>query len=1025
MGCHARSNQRPLGRGIALFISALITLAATGCGTSDPDMLAVDGCSSDEFIIDLDAAWDVVAEDDDDERVEQLRDWTWTALAARLEQTEKFDGLLMSTALQPVIRDQALAHALDHPVGPVRAGTARSAVTVVMVEQGRPADMNEEVLEAIDRESFLIGQTPLRALVYHYVIDAASAHARVCRTADRDQAWIKATAQGFRPATVRTAEELERFLAGGVDLLSAECTSEGLKVTGRQRRRTRPAPITVEHIAALWPHRTRPYREQKLRAMWSRLQLFGGLPPGQPPTETQLAERAAQIGFSLDPTSRADHARLDRAYQCARYDGPLQGTLTGMTFFYTDLLMKLWYQDHYNSAPEGIVPGFVSIPSYSLEPVHCAEADKYPVSELHLGLRKDRYLRDRTAATSFAPVATKLYGKGSVHGPAFGEEVEQAELYARLTRWSNARYGLIASWEPQYELLNQILKWSAVAAAVDLADRRACLAILEAVEVTESHRFDQWVKNQPDLRWNGPVNLVKTDREATECIPMLISRSFAQCGSSKVLSGGVLGQNPTALQKLPTGRAEHPPHLGRLAPWRNAATMDGQFLSASSLQQGGRALENVRIHSKTGRLTGTIVQATSQRSRRYIYGFLGQSAPRKASAKRVSRTVNQKPDRLTIRLGLGIDRLYRKDIDAAQDQMHVTGIQSKRMTIKVDPGMTAELRAMAMTVLDQRSRAPKLEQAAARVPAINAIWRLHGSDNLLVRMQSNGGSKIYVVLSEQGPRGPPGETVFAARYSNGGKRELHVSVHEGRAAEQFKKKATAVPDKVLRASKENAAAQREKFQAVVATGDSKAIDTLYLDLHPAGRSELRKLVRKQKRALNRRGKDAGPLSFLLIKWPILRDGPAATSTSPVESTEPPSDAAQVFAPVLPPGPKPKPPKDADRRYRFTVLGQARAHRQVPKKLTIGEQVYERRPDLVQDRDDGSRDLGVRRSKIYLAEPCAVPGQSLTDGYVECASSSTFEADLCTQLHSLASQLTDAQRAELATICERRSTSTNE
>lgn len=107
------------------------------------------------------------------------------------------------------------------------------------------------------------------------------------------------------------------------------------------------------------------------------------------------------------------HAR--HRYQCARYDGPLEGTRVGMVLFYTDLLAKLWQSvDYYGSAPVGAVPGFVSNPNDTpeLEPLYWEEMWRLPSTRLWFGSRPEG-MSSTDDHIWFAPIATRVYAAGS------------------------------------------------------------------------------------------------------------------------------------------------------------------------------------------------------------------------------------------------------------------------------------------------------------------------------------------------------------------------------------------------------------------------------------------------------------------------------------------------------------------------------------------------------------------------------------------------------------------------------------
>ncbi|HWN68689.1 MAG TPA: hypothetical protein VNM90_13725, partial [Haliangium sp.] len=727
-------------------------------------------CSGDDFQVDLAGLEDANLAQDPEERVEQLRDWIWPVLAARLEATAGLEGLLIGSATQPLLRDDALAHVLDHPVGSTRSGIARDGTVVVMVQVEEPAAMQEALLEAIDQESLHLGAVPRRTLVYRYAIDARTDQAALCRLGSFDARWIESQQQGFRRATVRQARDLGSFLDGGVDLLSAQCTASGLEVTGRVRSRTRTAPMTVEHVASLYQIQYVPIEqlgvsraqlsaedaawlaqvaslvenvgERELRQakaeldpdIWNMLVHVRAWRQRHPRVSTEdlllswMAQRelGQRLGFSLDPKIRArdvvrdidalvealgdarklaallyawrvdpeqaevlvrfieeeglagslarslaelrgtlrqssDHDALGilakamnmqgsdqqvvvaatagllkehAAYQCARYDGPLQGTRTGMTMFYTDLLMKLWGGDRLDAAPDGLIPGFESVVAHDLSAAHCTEEEeKYPHTRAWLGLREEQYAREDAQRVRFAPVTTRVFSLGSALGAGYSEEVEAGAYMRRLHRWWNAHYARVAEWEPQYELLNQIMKWSVVVQAAALAEDQSCMGFLDQVPVDRSQRFDQWVERSPDLRWRGPVPLVKQGDEPTECLPVLRTRSFSHCGSDGDLSGGVSAASKATVAAKSVVRARRAPEVGRLDNMSPAAPKlapDGRLRYDAVSRPDGK-LTGVEIDPGKRTLSAHVDTAQSQRGKGHSYGVGGKDGERQVT----------------------------------------------------------------------------------------------------------------------------------------------------------------------------------------------------------------------------------------------------------------------------------------------------------------------------------------------------------------------------------------------------------
>lgn len=575
-----------------------LLLLATACKEVIPKVLLSDPpkdfatCQGDSFQLDLLSALDALPEDTPAAHQEQIRDWIWTTLLSRISAQQSDPELLAGTIRQPLLRDEAFSHILDIPVGRSRAITAKDGTTYVFVDRSSDLRTYEDVLEAIDQESLVQGEIPPKAVVYGADIQWDKARAEVCQLATVDRAWIKSPEQGFRSMEISDDEDLKKFLKGGVDLLSASTPDEDtLEVTGRVRTRAARAPVTTEDVAAL--SRTGEGgddlgfsldpRTDLAQALESVDQLNASLaspasfdamlrewqvPSDQAlplrfafrlnpePTRASLASLRETLAAS-DP-SDAEAALMESplgqedplsaeliqqvlrrsAYQCARYDGPMTGTLPAMTMFYTDLVAKLWAIDWQRCSPTGSVPGFVSIPEYRDSLAYCGRDEGVPFTRIWFGARQEGFVRDSDSALRFSPVATRLFALGSALGSEHSEEVEPAARMLRFIRWWDRNYSQVATWEPQYELLNQLVKWTLVRRMAE-ASSSSLPAFLDEVPVDQGQRFDTWLAAQKDLRLKNPVPLIAKTGETTECLNLFDSAPFEQCDRVGWLSGGI------------------------------------------------------------------------------------------------------------------------------------------------------------------------------------------------------------------------------------------------------------------------------------------------------------------------------------------------------------------------------------------------------------------------------------------------------------------------------------------------------
>jgi hypothetical protein len=1096
-------------------------------------------CSGDAFRIDLVELLDVDLGQNADERIEQLRDWIWQILLGRLEATTDLEDLLLGSATQPLVRDDALAHVLDHPVGGTRAVTAKGGEVVVMLEDGDTAEMHDALLDAVDQESLSVGATPGRVVAYRYAIDEREGYAHLCQIGSFDAAWVDAAQQGFRRATVRSASGLASFLDGGVDLLTAQCTDQGLELTGRARPRARKAPITVEHIAALGQQPELSYVPgmsyvplealgvslDELEIEWQgRIafsaslireamvqEMFHGDPestldevtwkayqqirawqqryPGVAIEEFLLSwivqSQEQEPGFSLDPKIRAKDlvqsidellavlhdpnelaallyswnadpiyalqllfatveenrepvrqellalrdelatssdwealgmlsrtanpsdtpersllaqvARLLRTgvfsstperellanaawllrhrdgYQCARYDGPLQGTLTGMTMFYTDLLMKLWGNDQFGTAPEGLIPGFESIAGHDLPSAYCVEDEQqYTSTRAWLGLRQEQYVRERADQLRFAPVATRVFARSSAYGPEYGEEVEANAMSRRFYQWWNANYARVAAWEPQYELLNQIMKWSVVVQASSLAENGNCMAFLHDVEVNRGHRFDQWVEERQELRWRGPVPLVDRPDEPTECLPILQSRWYPQCGGVTFISGGVTTARRLDVVSKPSWQARIAPQLRRLETAPAVRHANGRTTYASVAKAEGR-LHDVVLDPGQRVFTARIDLGTSQRGARHAW--ITDAVPGGQSVAKVNKSWQLQngvlAGRATVNDSFGVAHLRVNDITRAVARPQLTRLPA------------AQVRTIGETTATRlASGKARLHEIAADLPDVRRVWK-HDEHTVLVEIaDAGGGPSRYVLIGTKGIRGPPSSVV--GRFGATGGQPVEVSVVSLSEAPALKQTLhlteipTGGPVTKLHAKLESSLLKGDVTKARQLMGEIGAHD-------PGSHASIRNVIDRARLRALRQGQDPSRFERLLVENRIANA--RATPLAP-ESHVVPADGTAFYVPrqharqyaelaTLPVGTNPVTRAGtAPASFHARAIGEASALRHSPRVIQQDGIEYL----LVQPSGISA---AARLGRVYVVHPCEPDQGDKDDATVSC------------------------------------------
>jgi hypothetical protein len=245
---------------------------------------------------------------------------------------------------------------------------------------------------------------------------------------------------------------------------------------------------------------------------------------------------------------------LDLAkFQHARYDGPLGGTEVGMDLFYTDLLAKLWALDFADAAPDRQVEDFQSLLKIAYSPIYELEIQKLSNTRLWFGPLDDGFQKTETGIL-FAPKATRVYAASS-NTLKPGEESEPNAASAAFLGWWDRHYDDIATFEPEYQRLNEIMKWSLLLSWMGERDTMNNLNFLGAEHVSHAAWFPDWARSRADLKfsyWDRIKFYPKGYKGVqTESLPLLATKWQSPANGTVGYSGGVsLGSKDVV--------AEHP-----------------------------------------------------------------------------------------------------------------------------------------------------------------------------------------------------------------------------------------------------------------------------------------------------------------------------------------------------------------------------------------------------------------------------------------------------------------------------------
>lgn len=229
--------------------------------------------------------------------------------------------------------------------------------------------------------------------------------------------------------------------------------------------------------------------------------------------------------------SRLEALNREYQFQAARYDGPLQGTEVGMVLFYTDLMAKIWSWDPSNPKAGG-VEDFVVDTDHLISTVYRQELMELPGTRLWFGPKDEGFqLVSERRELLFARTATRLYAASSNDLNPGVEVAPNASSEASLSWW-NDHYDDVARYEPEYQRLNEIMKWSLVVGWLAEDGDSDVLVFLEDEDVSRDAWFPDWGKAKTDLRFKDWESIGFHPRgykgTTVETMPLLRSPMFAQ-----------------------------------------------------------------------------------------------------------------------------------------------------------------------------------------------------------------------------------------------------------------------------------------------------------------------------------------------------------------------------------------------------------------------------------------------------------------------------------------------------------------
>jgi hypothetical protein len=504
---------------------------------------------------------------------EQLRDWARTGLASHLQ----LDAARLRDALYDTVpvRDLGFTDLSRQSTGPGRALFDGRGVLHVLVGRGDPHESRTIGL-LIDQYRSDAGADPQQVQVHHYQISPGAQTIELTPEKPAPTSEVQ-SAHGFITMRIDETAGLTDFLAKTRHLSWLEVRGSEIWAGGWNWPDVPAAPLDIEDVSVI----QRGY----LQATSAARPGFS-LDPGPPETKDdilavlpdlrpELADRfitrdwkgstfgsaehlatvidgalfldnpqpatLAQAGLPGDRTQLWTIHKLlagRPAYSQARYDGLLEGTKLGMTLFYTDYVAKSWVHGVGTGVPARAVGGFIPNPDAVIPQSHCigAQGSQNESGRLWFGQNDSGFAFDGDRV-SMAAQATRLFARSDGEK---GTEVEQSFGFGRAKRWWDQHYQAVADYEPQYQRLDQIMRWSGALEWLT-SKTPVTLSQLDDAAIRSDLKFQDWYAQHSELRERSPIEFVRPPSAQQEAVLARPSEVYKDCGLLAISGGVSLG----------------------------------------------------------------------------------------------------------------------------------------------------------------------------------------------------------------------------------------------------------------------------------------------------------------------------------------------------------------------------------------------------------------------------------------------------------------------------------------------------
>ena len=647
-----KSRRRRYAAASATAVAAVVLAAAFSCGgtatTASPHV-----ATRADFLVSYAGAAGRLDGLQPSERDEQLRDWTRTALAAHLGlDTAGYRDASFDTL---PVRDDGFSDLADQQVGPGRSLVDRSGVLHLLVERGDPHE-DRTVGLLLDQYRTDHGADPALVEVHHFTVDKNSDTVSVTADQPASTAEVR-TAHGYVSMPVPSAADLSSFLAKAGSLSELSVRDGTIWLDGWHWPDVPSVPLTAQDVTVLQkgyvshvtdgnpapgfsldplPLKTAADVEAAIPGLapdlaaavasgkWagtgftSADDLQGVIEQALYGDDSKTISLLPQAGIPSDRTrlwsldSALNHAPVTSQ---ARYDGGLAGTDVGMTLFYTDYVTKNWVAGVGTGVPTDAVGGFVPDSAAATPWSQCrgAKDAKEETGRLWFG-RNDAAFGAQGDRIDLGGQATRLFARSN---GSDGSEVEPSYAFGRGLRWWDEHQQQVADYEPQYQRLDQIMRWSG---ALEWLTHQGTTTLLPAAPAattaTTPEKFKDWYAQHSDLRERAPIPWVTPPTATQESLVPTPSPAFTDCGSVYI-EGGVSLSDLYDRTGDTDYRPDLPPDVDRAGLFDATSAYDDASgtgeITELSIDDAGKTTEKVqRTFTTQGDQTTVDIDATGR-----------------------------------------------------------------------------------------------------------------------------------------------------------------------------------------------------------------------------------------------------------------------------------------------------------------------------------------------------------------------------------------------------------------------------